>query len=171
MSKVSLPTMWARDLLVGGAAALVIGGLGWLSVVSVAPRNADASVRAFGTLLAVLFGIVSAIWWNQSAKLSNRLIDQDRPERQGQQDANILNGGAATFTALALFASVFASSPWKSTSSWLCSLGILLLLTMSGADIRQAVPISLRQRLQLREVIGLAGIAIVTLTFIWHLMT
>jgi hypothetical protein len=86
-------------------------------------------------------------------------------------DANILNGGAATFTALALFASVFAASPWKSTSSWLCSLGILLLLTMSGGDIRQAVPISLRQRLQHREVIGLVGIAVVILTFIWHLMT
>ena len=170
MNKISLQTMWARDLLVGGAAALVIGGLGWLAVTSVAPRDADASVRAFGTLLAVLFGIVSAIWWNQSAKLSNRLIDQDSPDRQGQQDANILNGGAATFTALALFASVFSASPWKSTSSWLCSFGILLLLTMSGGDIRQAVPISLRQRLQLREVIGLVGITVVSLTFIWHLV-
>lgn len=163
--------MWVRDLLVGGVAALVIGGLGWLAVVSVAPQNADASVRAFGTLLAVLFGVLSAIWWNQSAQLSNRLIDQDPPARQGQQDANILNGAAATFTALALFASVFASSPWKSTSSWLCSLGILLLLIMSGGDMRRAVPISLRQRLQLREVIGLVGIAVVALTFIWHLVT
>lgn len=171
MSKRSPPVTWARDLLVGGTAALVIGGLGWLTVASAAPREADASVRAFGTLLAVLFGFVSAIWWNQSAKLSNRLIDQDPPARQGQKDANLLNAGAATFTALALLASVFASSPWKSTSSWLCSLGVLLLLTMSGGDIRQAVPISLRQRLELREVIGLVGIAVVALTFIWHLVT
>ena len=171
MSKISLPATWARDLLVGGTAALAIGGLGWLTVASVAPRNADASVRAFGTLLAVLFGFVSAVWWNQSAKLSNRLIDQGPPARQGQQDVNILNAGAATFTALALLASVFASSPWKSTNSWLCSLGILLLLMMSGSDIRQAVPISLRQRRELREVIGLAGIAAVILTFIWHLVT
>jgi hypothetical protein len=171
MRKVFLPTMWARDLLVGGAAALVIGGLGWLAVASVAPQNADASIRAFGTLLAVLFGVVSAIWWNQSAQLSNRLIDQNQPALQRQRDANILNGAAATFTALALFASVFATSPWRSTSSRLCSLGILLLLTMSGGDIRQAVPISLRQHLQLREVIGLVGIAVVILTFIWHLVT
>jgi hypothetical protein len=171
MIKMSPPATWARDLLVGGALAFAIGGLGWLAVVSVAPRDVGASVRSFGTLLAVLFGFVSAIWWNQSAKLSNRLIDQAPPARQGQQDANILNGGAATFTALALLASVFASSPWKSTSSWLCSLGILLLLTMSGGDIRQAVPISLRQRLELREVIGLVGIAAVALTFLWHLVT
>ena len=171
MSKMSPPVIWARDLLVGGTAALVIGGLGWLTVASVAPRDAEASVRAFGTLLAVLFGILSAMWWSQSARLSNRLIDQDPPAQRGRQDANILNGGAATFTALALLASVFASSPWKSTSSWLCSLGVLLLLTMSGSDIRQAVPISLRQRLQLREIIGLVGIAAVTLTFIWHLVT
>jgi hypothetical protein len=170
MSKISLQTMWARDLLVGGAAALVIGGLGWLAVTSVAPRDADASVRAFGTLLTVLFGLVSAIWWNQSAKLSNRLMDQTPSPPQMQKDANILNGAAATFTALALFASIFASSPWKSTNSWLCGLGILLLLTMSGGEIRLAVPISLRQHLQLREVIGLVGITVVSLTFIWHLV-
>jgi hypothetical protein len=37
------------------------------------------------------------------------VIDQDPPVRQGQQDANFLNGAAATFTVLALFASVFAT--------------------------------------------------------------
>ncbi len=170
MSKVSPPIELMRDLFVGGTIALVIGGLGWFSAAAVAPRQADASVRAFGTLLAVLFGIISAIWWNQSANLSNRMVDQDAPQ-QMQKDANILNGAAATFTALALFASVFASSPWQSTSSWLCGLGILLLLTMSGGEIRRAVPISLQQRLQLREIIGLVGITAVSFIFIWHLVT
>ena len=170
MSKVSPPIELMRDLFVGGTIALVIGGLGWFAAASVAPRQADASVRAFGTLLAVLFGIISAIWWNQSANLSNRMLDQDVPQ-QMQKDANILNGAAATFTALALFASVFASSPWKSTNSWLCGLGILLLLTMSGGEIRRAVPISLRQRMQLREIIGLVGITAVSVVFIWHLAT
>jgi hypothetical protein len=89
---------------------------------------------------------------------------------QIQKDANILNGAAATFTARALFSSVFASSPWKSTSSWLSGFGILLLLTMSGGEIRRAVPISLRQHLQLREIIGFGGITVVILAFVWRLL-
>jgi len=48
------------DLIAGGGVALVIGALDWLSVAAVAPQASDASVRAFGTLLTVLFGIVSA---------------------------------------------------------------------------------------------------------------
>jgi hypothetical protein len=161
-----------RDLIIGGAFALGVSALGWLAIAAaLTPDAADTSIRDFGTLLAVLFGIVAAVWWNQSAKLANKLVDQDAPARQSQKDANTLNGAAATFTALALFSSVFASSPWRSTASWLCALGVLLLLAMSGSDIRQAVPISLKQRLELREILGLLSLAVVTAAFIWHLMT
>jgi hypothetical protein len=90
------------DILVGAAGAVVIGGLGWLAVVGVERQDAGASIRGFGTLLTVFFGLISAVWWNQSAKLSNRLIDQNPSPPQMQKDANILNGAAATFTALTL---------------------------------------------------------------------
>ncbi len=160
------------DLIIGLAITLGVGALGWLAIAAaLSPDAADASIREFGTLLAVLFGLLLALWWNQSAKLANKLVDQDAPARQSQKDANTLSGAAATFTALALFSSVFASSPWRSTPSWLCSLGVLLLLAMSGSDIRQAVTISLKQRLELREILGLLSLAMVVAAFIWHLMT
>ncbi len=160
------------DLIIGGAIALGVSALGWLAIATaLTPDAADASIREFGTLLTVLFGLVAALWWNQSAKISNKLVDQDAPARLSQKDANTMNGAAATFTALALFSSVFAGSPWRSTGSWLCGLGVLLLLAMSGGDIRQAVPISLRQRLEPREILGLLSLAMVTAVFIWHLMS
>lgn len=158
-----------RDLIAGVGLALVIGALGWLVVAAVRPEAAEAAIRVYGTLLTVLFGIVSAVWWHQSADIANRLIDQDAPARQAQKDANTLNGGAATFTALALFASVFASSPWPSTASGLCGGGVLLLLAMSGSDIRQGVPISLKQHLDLRAWFGLLTVVAGTVAFIWHL--
>ena len=136
-----------RDLIAGVGLALVIGALGWLVVAAVRPEAAEAAIRVYGTLL----------------------IDQDAPARQAQKDANTLNGGAATFTALALFASVFASSPWPSTASGLCGGGVLLLLAMSGSDIRQGVPISLKQHLDLRAWFGLLTVVAGTVAFIWHL--
>jgi len=158
-----------RDLVTGCGAALVTGVLGSLVVAMAPPEAADASMREFGTLLTVLFGIVSAVWWHQSADLANRLIDATAAERQAQKDANTLNGGAATFTALALFCSVFASSPFRSPASWLCAIVVLLLLAMSGSDIRQGVPIALRQRVELRVWLGYATIAAATVAFLWHL--
>ncbi|HLY55580.1 MAG TPA: hypothetical protein VKS60_08490 [Stellaceae bacterium] len=158
------------ELVVGCAAALVIGGLAWLTVATAAtPEAADTSIRTFGTLMTILFGILSAIWWHQSARLCDRLLDRESDARQSQKDANTLNAAAATFTALAVFSGVFAGAPWQSTSSRLCGLGVLLLLTMSGDDIRRAVPISLRQRLTLREIIGLASLALVLVAFLWQL--
>ena len=166
-SKIGL----SRDLIVGVAFALGVGVLGWLTIVTApTPDSADASIREFGTLLTVLFGIIAAMWWNQSAKVANKLVDGAAPARQTQEDANALNGAAATFTALAVITSVFAGSPWRSTISWLSALGVLLLLLMSGSDIRQVIPISLKQRLELREILGLLSLAIVTLAFIGHLV-
>jgi len=130
----------AGDLIVGGGIALGVGLLGWMDIATApTPDDADASIREFGTLLTVLFGLAAAIWWNQSAKISNELVDADVPARQSQRDANTLNGAAATFTAASLLCSVFAGSPWKSTGSWLSAVNLLLLLTMSGSDLQQAV--------------------------------
>lgn len=159
------------DLIIGGAIALVVSVLGWLTIATaLTPDAADASIRELGTLLTVQFGIIAAMWWNQSASVSDRPADQNAPPRQSQRDANTLNGAAATFTALALIASVFAGSPWGSTASWLCALGGLLLLVMSGNDIRKAVSVSLKQRLRVREIFGLLSMAAVAAAFVWHLV-
>ena len=129
-----------RDLIIGGALALGVAGLGWLDIGTAPTADAaDASIREFGTLLTVMFGLAAALWWNQSARLSN----VDVPAPQSQSDANSLNSAAATFTAASLLCSVFAGSPWKSTGSWLSSINVLLLLAMSGNELRQAVKLPL----------------------------
>ena len=153
-------------LLIGLSAAVVVGALGWLVLALSPPARGDEPIRAFGTLLAVLFGTVAAIWWHQSAEVSNRPLEAHARGGTDQRDANFLNGGAATLTALALFASVFASSPWGSTSSRLCMISVLLLLAMSGRDIGRAIPISLSQGLGVRETLALLILATATTLFI-----
>ena len=166
---VSAKTGLTWDLIVGGATALGVGALGWLEIaIARTPDAADASIRQFGTLLTVLSGALAALWWNQSARLPNTHSDEDAPAFQSQVDANILNGAAATFTVLSLFCSVFASSPWRSTGSWLSAIGVLVVLASAGNDIRQAVPITLRQRPLLREIFVLALIAAGAAALIWH---
>jgi hypothetical protein len=155
-----------RDLIVGGTLALGIGVLGGLDIASApTPDAADASIREFGTLLTVLFGLAAALWWNQSAKVSN----VDVLAGQSQSDANALNGAAATFTAASLLCSVFVGSPWGSTGSWLSAINVLLLLLMSGSELRQAVRISLRQRPEFRGVFVAVSFAIAAAAFLRHL--
>ncbi len=155
-----------RDLIVGGTLALGIGVLGGLDIASApTPDAADASIREFGTLLTVMFGLAAALWWNQSARLS----DLDVPGPQSQSNANSLNSAAATFTAASLLCSVFAGSPWKSTGSWLSAINVLLLLAMSGSELQQAVRISLRQRPELRGVLAGVSFAIAAAAFVLHL--
>ena len=157
------------DLIVGGATALGVGALGWLeTTMARTPEAADVSIREFGTLLTVLFGAVAALWWNQSARPPNMQSDEDAPASQSQVDANILNGAAATFTVLSLFCSVFASAPWRSTGSLLSGIGVLVVLTFAGSDIRQAVPITLAQRPLLREIFVLALIVVAAAVLLWH---
>ena len=165
-SKIKLP--W--DLIVGGSSALGVSGLGWLDIATApTPEAVDTSIREFGTLLTVLSGALAALWWNQSTRLSNARPDGDAPAFQSQDDANILNGAAATFTVLSVFCSVFAGSPWKSTGSWLSAIGVLVVVACAGKNIRQAVPITLRLRPLLREILVLALIAIGAGAFILHL--
>jgi len=55
------------DFMIGGTIALGVGLLGWLDIATApTPDAADASIREFGTLLTVLFGLAAALWWNQS---------------------------------------------------------------------------------------------------------
>jgi hypothetical protein len=155
-----------RDLIIGGPIAVGVGLLGWLDIASApTPDAADASIREFGTLLTVLFGLAAALWWNQSAKVSN----VDVLAGQSQSDANALNGAAATFTAASLLCSVFVGSPWGSTGSWLSAINVLLLLLMSGSELRQAVRISLRQRPEFRGVFVAVSFAIAAAAFLRHL--
>jgi len=155
-----------RDLIIGGTLALGVGALGWLDIATApTPDAADASIREFGTLLTVLFGLAAAVWWNQSAKVSAVGV----PAGQSQGDANALNAAAATFTAASLLCSVFVGSPWGSTGSWLSAINVLLLLAMSGSELRQAVWISLRQRPDLRGVFAAVSFAIAAAAFVRHL--
>lgn len=157
------------DLIIGGAAALGVGGLGWLEVeLARTPDAADVSIRELGTLLTVLFGALAALWWNQSARLPSMQPNEVASASPSQVDANILNGAAATFTVLSLFCSVFAGSPWKSTGSLLSAIGVLVVLTFAGSDIRLAVPITLRERPLLREIFVLILIAVAAATLLWH---
>lgn len=155
------------DLTVGGAIAAAVGALGWLEVeLATTPAAADASIREFGTLLTVLFGALAALWWNQSARLPDTSCDSAAAPSEG--DANILNAAAASFTVLSLFCSVFASSPWKSSGSWLSAIGVLVVLAFSGSDIRNAVPITLRRRPLVREILVLALFATGAAALLWR---
>jgi hypothetical protein len=159
-------TSVTRDLIIGGTIAVGVGLLGWLDIATApTPDAADASIREFGTLLTVLFGLAAALWWNQSAKVSA----VDVPAGQSQNDANALNAAAATFTAASLLCSVFVGSPWGSTGSWLSAINVLLLLAMSGSELRQAVWFSLRQRPDLRGVFAVVSFAIAAAAFLRHL--
>jgi hypothetical protein len=166
---VSAKTGLTWDLIVGSATAVGVGALGWVAIaIARTPNAADASIREFGTLLTVLSGAIAALWWNQSARLPDMNSGEDAPTFQSQMDANKLNGAAATFTVLSVFCSVFASSPWRSTGSWLSAIAVLVVLTFAGNDILQAVPITLRQRPALRELVVLALIAVGAAALIWH---
>ena len=158
-----------HDFATGFISAAVIASLGLLAIKGgLSSDSAGASTRDLGTLLALFFGILSAVWWHQSANLANELIDTERRDKQREKDANTLSGAAATATALALIASVFTGLPWPSQGSRFCALGFLLLVVMSGDDIRQAVLISMRERLRLRATMGFTTLGILLAVFVWH---
>jgi len=155
-----------RGLIIGGTIAFGVGLLGWLDVANAPTADAaDASIREFGTLLTVLFGLAAAVWWNQSAKLSR----SDLPAPESQSDADALNSAAATFTAASLLCSVFAGSPWRSTGRWLSAINVLVLLVMSGGELRQAVRISLRRGPDFRAIFAAVSFAIAAVAFFRHL--
>ncbi|HTO67367.1 MAG TPA: hypothetical protein VMM15_39620 [Bradyrhizobium sp.] len=146
--------------------------MGWLEVeLASTPEGADASIREFGTLLTILFGALAALWWNQSTRLPETHSEEVGPASSSQADANALNGAAATFTVLGLFCSVFAGSPWRSSGSWICAIGVLVILASSGGDIRRAVRITLQQRPLFREILVLALIALGAAALLWHVGT
>jgi len=159
------------DLLVGGATASAVAVLGYLELEwAPTAEAADASIRELGTLLTVVFGALAALWWNQSTRLPVH-SEEASPAGSSQMDANVLNAAAASFTALSLFCSVFAGSPWRSTGSWISAIAVLVGLISSGADIRKAVPITLRHRPLVREVLVIALIALGAATVFWHIGT
>ncbi len=158
-----------NDALFGLGGAVLVGLLGLLAVKGgFSAAGTDSSVRDLATLLALVFGILSAVWWHQSADIANDVIERDQRDRQREKDANVLSGAAATATALALVASVFTGLPWPSPEATLCALGFLLLVAMSGDDIRHAGRISLRERLKLRALIGFAVLGILLALFLLH---
>lgn len=162
------PVRAARDLLTGLTGALVIALLGWLAIRGgVRSARAQTSLRDLGTILALLFGILSAVWWHQSARIANELLDDDGSNKARQKDSNTLSGAAATATALALIASVFTGLPWPSAGSGLCAFGLILLVAMSGDDIRSATRISISEGVAGRSVLGFGILAILLGAFVY----
>ena len=141
--------------------------LAWVAVErSPTPEAAADSLRALGMLMTLVTGAFSATWWHQSADLSNRLADQELPDKDRQREANLLNGAAATSTALALIASVFSSLQWNSLEGRLAGASFLALLAISGGEIREAAAASMRQRLRARSMLGIAILVVATALFI-----
>ena len=141
--------------------------LGWVAIeCSPTPEAAADSLRALGMLMTLVAGAFSAIWWHQSASLSNCLADQDLPDKDRQREANLLNGAAATSTALALIASVFSSLQWNSLEGRLAGVSFLALLAISGGEVRKAAVASMRQRLHARSILGIAILVVATALFV-----
>ena len=129
------------------------------------PAEAADALRALGTLLTVVTGLFSAVWWHQSASLSARPRDSDAARPGTQEDADVLNGAAATATGLALLGGVYASLSWASPEAGLAGLAFVLLLAMSGGEIWLAAGLSLRQGLRPRSALALVILVLASLLF------
>ncbi len=96
--------------LFGPLLAVAILLLGWLADArGRTPGDAAESLRALGLLLTVVTGLSSAMWWHQSASVSDLAAEGGPQARRHQKDANVLNGAAATTTGVALIGSVFSN--------------------------------------------------------------
>jgi hypothetical protein len=94
------------------ATMLLLGALATYRAHSAA--EATAAWSSLGTLLTVVTGLLSALWWHQSASLSDQFTGSDTTDREEQKNAAVLNGAAATATGLALMAGVFSNLSWTS---------------------------------------------------------
>jgi hypothetical protein len=153
--------------LFGPMSAIVILLLGALAAgrARTAAEAADA-LRGLGTLLTVVAGIFSALWWHQSVSLSDQAGEEGLANSQQQKDANALNGAAATTTGLALIGSVFGNQSWTIIEGKLAGLAFLLLLAMSGSELWIAATLSFRQGFRPRSVLARLVLATAIVLFV-----
>ena len=107
-------------------AVVMLGGVAWRWARS--PADAVEALRELSTLLTVITGVLSAVWWHQSASLSDMPVETEERNRQRRSDANVLNGAAATATGLAVIGGVFTSLPLPSPEAVLATLAFVVLL-------------------------------------------
>jgi hypothetical protein len=132
------------------AAILLLGALAAYRAPT--PAEATAAWSSLGTLLTVVTGVLSALWWHQSASLSDQSAGSETMDRERQKDAAVLNAAAATATGLALMAGVFSNVSWTSPDGVLAGFAFLVLLAMSGSEIWGAAVLSFRLGLSPRSV-------------------
>jgi hypothetical protein len=117
-------------------------------------------------LITVVTGVLSAVWWHQSASLSDMPVEPGERNRQRRLEANLLNGAAATATGLAVIGGVFIRLPLPSPEGVLAALAFVLLLTLSGNEIWLAAILSLRQGLHARTVLAIAVMIMANVMFV-----
>jgi hypothetical protein len=155
--------------LFGPLSATVVIMLGWMAVRRArAPLEAVEAIRNLGTLLTLVTGVLSAVWWHQSATLDDKASVSQELDGQRRRSANILNGAAATTTGLALIGGVFSGLSWSSPEGALAGLAFLLLLAMSGSEIWLAADLSLRSGLSPRSALSIFILVLAAFLFIVH---
>ena len=147
------------------AAAILLLGAASIYRAPTAAETAAAS-SSLGTLLAVVAGLFSAMWWHQSASVSDEAGDIHTSDCQQRNDASVLNAAAATTTGLALIASVFSTLAWSSLEGLLAGLTFLTLLAMSGREIWRAAALSFRQGLRPRSVLACVVLVLASALFV-----
>ena len=117
-------------------------------------EGATEALRALGTLMTVVMGLFSALWWHQSATLPDRPSQSEREHLDNLRRSSLLNGAAATATGLALLGGVYSGLTWSTLEGAVAALAFLLLLGMSGAEMWLATRVSLRNGLTPRSALA-----------------
>ena len=155
--------------MIGLALTVVVLLLGALAASGArSPEAVADALRALGTLMTLITGIFSAVWWHQSADLANLLADQDPPDRRLQQDSNTLNAAAATSTALALIAGVFTGLPWASLEGYLAAASFLSVFVLSSKELGGAIRLSVKQGFTPRSALGVLVLILAIGVFVYR---
>ncbi len=132
------------------------------------PAAAIDALRSLGTLLTLATGILSAVWWHQSATLSGHPTRTAPAGSDRESEATVLNAAAATATGLALIGGVFSGLAWSSLEGSLAASTFLILLAMSGDELRNAAKLSVRQGLPPRSALAFLVLVAASLLFVFQ---
>jgi hypothetical protein len=155
--------------LFGPLLALGIVVVGTLAAARAGPgaERADA-LRSLGTLLTVVTGLFSAVWWHKAAAYADPPPGGADTAAQRQMDSNLLNAAAATTTGLALIGGVFSNLAWNTPEGMLAGSAFVLLLAMSGSEIHNAAVLSIHRGLRPRTVLSAVVLMLATADYAWH---
>ncbi len=156
----------ALTRLFGPLLALGVALLGVLAAVRAPTPDAVAvALRDLGTLLTVVTGLFSALWWHRS---TGDPTDMEHASLKLQQELAALNRAAATTTGLALLGGVYTGLPWLTAGSALAAAAFLLLLGMSGREILLAGLLSFRGGLTPRATLAVVALTLASLLFVYR---